>query len=62
MKNAALIIAGCIFAALSIARGVRYSLAQEAIVGGMIVPVGWSLVLGLIALGLAIWMFFAARD
>ena len=62
MKNAALITAGCIFAALSIAHGVRYSLAQEAIVGGMIVPVGWSLVLGLIALALAIWMFFAARD
>ena len=48
MKNAALISAGCVFAAVGIVHGVRYSLAQEAIVGGMIVPVGWSLVLGLI--------------
>jgi hypothetical protein len=62
MKNAALITAGCVFAAVSIVHGVRYSLSQEIIVGGTIVPVSWSLVLGLIALALAIWMFFAARD
>ena len=62
MKNAALITAGCVFAAVSIAHGVRYSLAQEVIFGGLTVPVGWSLVLGLITLALAVWMFFAARD
>ena len=62
MKNAALITAGCVFAALSIAHGVRYSLAQEVVVGGLTVPVSWSLALGLVALALAIWMFFAARD
>ena len=62
MKNAALITAGCVFAAVSIAHGVRYSLAQEVVFGGLTIPVGWSLVLGLFTLALAIWMFFAARD
>ena len=62
MKDAALITAGCVFAAVSIAHGVRYSLAQEVIFRGFTVPVSWSLVLGLIALALAVWMFLAARD
>ncbi len=62
MKNTALITAGCIFAAVGIAHGVRYFRAEEIIIGGSAVSVGWSLLLGPIALALAVWMFLAARD
>ena len=62
MKKAALITAGGVFALVSAAHWVRYFRAEEIIVGGFAVPVGWSLVLGPIALALAVWMFLAARD
>ena len=62
MKKAAPITAGGIFAAVGIGHGVRYFRTEEVIVAGSAVPVGWSLVLGPIALALAVWMFLAARD
>ncbi len=62
MKNAALVTAGGVFALVSAAHWVRYFRADEVIVAGFAVPVGGSLLLGLIALALAVWMFLAVRD
>ncbi len=62
MKKAALLTAGGVFALVSAAHWVRYLRADEVIVAGYTVPVGWALVLGLMALALAVWMFLAARD
>lgn len=61
MKKAPLITAGCIFTVVSVAHWVRYFQADEAIIAGYVVPVWWSLILGVGILALAVWMFLAAR-
>ena len=43
------------------AHWVRYFQADEAIIAGYVVPVWWSLILGVGILALAVWMFLAAR-
>jgi len=62
MKKPALITAGCIFTVVSAAHWVRYFRADEVIVGGYVVPVWWSLILGVVILALAVWMFMASRE
>lgn len=62
MKTAALITAGCVFTLVSAAHWVRYLRADELIVAGYTVPVGWSLVAALVILALAVWMLLAARS
>ena len=62
MKNAALYIAGTIFGMVSLAHLVRYFRADEVLIGGYSIPVPWSLILGLVILGLAGWMVAAARQ
>ncbi len=53
MKNAALYTAGTIFGLVSLAHLVRYFRADEVLIGGYSIPVLWSLILGVIILGLA---------
>ena len=62
MKKPALITAGCIFTVVSAAHWVRYFRADEVTFAGYVVPVWWSLFLGLVILALAFWMFMAARE
>ena len=54
MKKAPLITAGCIFTVVSVAHWVRYFQADEAIIAGYVVPVWWSLILGVGILALAV--------
>ena len=61
MKKAPLITAGYVFTVVSAAHWVRYFQADEAIIAGYVVPVWWSLILGVGILALAVWMFLAAR-
>ena len=61
MKNAALYTAGTIFGMVSLAHLVRYFRADEVLIVGYSIPVPWSLILGLVILGLAGWMVAAAR-
>ena len=62
MKNAALYTAGTIFGMVSLAHLVRYFRADEVLISGYSIPVPWSLILGLVILGLAGWMVAAARQ
>jgi hypothetical protein len=62
MKNAALYTAGTIFGMVSLVHLVRYFRADEILIGGYSIPVPWSLILGLVILGLAGWMVAAARQ
>lgn len=62
MKNAALYTAGTIFGMASLAHLARYFPADEVLIGGHSIPVPWSLILGLVILGLAGWMVAAARQ
>ena len=62
MKNAALYTAGTIFSMVSLAHLVRYFRADEVLIGSYSIPVPWSLILGLVILGLAGWMVAAARQ
>ena len=61
VKKPALITAGCVFSVVSAAHWVRYFRADEVIVSGSVVPVWWSLILGVAILALAVWMFMASR-
>ena len=47
---------------VSLVHLVRYFRADEALIGGYSIPVPWSLILGLVILGLAGWMVAAARQ
>ncbi len=62
MKNVALYTAGAIFGVVSLAHLVRYFRADEVLIGGYSIPVLWSLILGVVILGLAAWMIAAARQ
>ena len=62
MKNLALYTAGTIFGLVSLAHLVRYFRADEVLIGGYSIPVLWSLILGVVILGLAAWMIAAARQ
>ena len=61
MKNAALYTSGVIFALVSLAHWVRFFQAAPVLIGDFQIPVFWSLVGGLITLGLAVWTIVAAR-
>ena len=54
MKKPALITAGAVFSVVSAAHWVRYFRADEVIIAGYIVPVWWSLILGVVVLALAV--------
>lgn len=49
-------------AVVSAGHWVRYFRGDEITVAGYVVPVWWSLVLGVVAAALAVWMFVAARE
>ena len=53
-RKTALITAGCVFTIVSAAHWVRYFRADEVIVSGSVVPVWWSLILGVVILALAV--------
>ncbi len=61
-KKPALVTAGCVFTVVSAAHWVRYFRADEVIVAESVVPVWWSLILGVVILALAVWMFMASRE
>jgi hypothetical protein len=62
MKNYALITAGTIFSLASLAHLARMILAFQVNINGFDIPVSWSLPPCIAALGLAVWMFMAARS
>ena len=60
-KRIALQSAGTIFGLGSLAHLVRWLRADEIIVEGFTVPVGWSLIVALALLLLSAWMFWATK-
>jgi hypothetical protein len=61
MQKAALYTATVIFLAVSLAHLLRYVAQIEIVVGGVVVPESLSLVVSLVFLGLALWLFVAGR-
>jgi hypothetical protein len=61
MPKAALYTAGTVFAVVSALHWVRYFLETEIIIGGTVFPISGSLILGIVAAGLAAWMIYASR-
>ncbi len=61
MPKAALYTAGVIFAVVSALHWVRYVLGSEITIAGTVFPVSGSIVLGLVAAALAVWMILAGR-
>jgi hypothetical protein len=61
MQKAALYTATVIFLVVSLAHLLRYVAETEIVVGGVVVPVSLSLVIGLVFMGLALWQFVAGR-
>lgn len=60
-QKTALIVSGCIFAAVALAHLLRLLLKIEILVSGALLPMGVSVVGLVIALVLSIWMFAASR-
>ncbi len=61
MQKAALYTATVIVLVVSLAHLLRYVAETEIVVGGVVVPVSLSLVVGLVLMGLALWLFVAGR-
>jgi len=61
MKNPALYTACVVFGVVSLAHLVRFFRADEVLISGYLVPVPWSLALGIVIFALAAWMFVAAK-
>lgn len=59
-KNTALIVAGIVFLFVAIMHGIRYMKAWTIMIVDFNVPLNWSIIGGIIAAILAIWMFIAA--
>ncbi len=53
--------AATVFGLVSLLHWVRYFLRTEITVGSAAIPVSASLIFGIIAAGLAVWMIFASR-
>ncbi len=61
MPKVALYTAAVIFAAVSVLHWVRYFLGVEVTIGGAVVSNFTSLILGIVAAVLAVWMILASR-
>jgi hypothetical protein len=61
-KKIPLIVAGSIFAIVSVFHLLRIVYHIEIIFGGSVLPIGTSFIGLAIALLLALWMFMASRD
>ena len=61
MPKVALYTAAVIFAAVSVLHWVRYFLGAEVTIGGAVVSNFTSLILGIVAAVLAVWMILASR-
>jgi hypothetical protein len=61
MQKSALYFSGAFFAVGALAHAVRLFTGMEIVVGGMDVPVWFSVFGVLAAAGLSFWMFLAAR-
>ncbi len=61
MPKLALHTAAAVFILVSLIHWVRFILGTEATLGGAVLPVSASLVLGIVSAGLAAWMIFASR-
>jgi hypothetical protein len=61
MQKAALYTATVVFFVVSLAHLLRYVAETEIVVGGVVLPESLSLVVGLVLMGLAVWLFVAGR-
>ena len=61
MQKAALYTATVVFFVVSLAHLLRYVAETEIVVGRFVGPVSLSLVVGLVIMGLAHWLFVAGR-
>ena len=61
MQKAALYTAIVIFLVVSLAHLLRFVAQTEIVVGGVVVPVSLSLIVGLMLMGLALWLYVARR-
>ncbi len=61
MPKAALCTAAAIFALVSLLHWVRVAMGTDFTIGGAVIPVSASVVLGIITAGLAAWMVHASR-
>ena len=61
MPRLALNVAGFVFILVAIAQFTRYALAIQIIANGINIPLGVSLVAGVVLTILAVWMWIAAR-
>ena len=61
MKETALYTATVIFALVSMAHLIRFFLGADVIIGDTAIPMGLSVVAGLISAVLAVWMVMAAQ-
>ncbi len=62
MQKPALYTASLIFAIVAIAHFVRYFLRLELVVGSVAIPLSVSIIAGIVAVVLAVWMVRAARS
>lgn len=60
MVEAALIVAGLVFAVVAVLHFIRYFKALHIVIGNFTVPLGWSIYGGIVAALLAVWMLVAA--
>lgn len=58
----ALWTAGTVFSLAALAHLLRYGLDWRVTIADVEIPLSWSLAVAFIAAGLAVWMFYAARD
>jgi hypothetical protein len=61
MHKPALYTATVVFLVVSLAHLLRFVAETEVVVSGVVIPVSLSLVVGLVSMGLALWLFVAGR-
>ena len=61
MQQTALYTSAVIFALVSLAHWVRLFLGTQVVIGDTSIPLGLSVVTGLVSAALAVWMVMAAR-